>query len=320
MKWVVVTPTNRVEKYLQFLDKWEQLFINHGVHLVVVEDAPKKSKEITKRLNIPHTHLCWDDLPEFIPRQSDMIRSHGMYVGSLLKPEWMMTLDDDTEPSGRDPFIEYAVQFLKGAPFSNYFSVGSITTSQLEMRGFPYGHRKPSTVAVQYGGWHGVMDYDAATQLASPEEIQAFEQVSIPIPRGVGATCCIMNTAWKREYTPIMWQLPLYQGNYNRFGDIWSGLFIKKTLDAVGSVMVINGKASVRHDRASNPFANIRREAPGMEMNESLWDNLATPDTDNLIKAYTEVTDSAANYISEFDESYAKYFIKCRDEWLKLYA
>lgn len=320
MRWVVVTPTNRVEKYLHFLDKWQDLFQRHDVHLVVVEDNPKKSKEITKQLKVPHTHLCWEDLPDFIPRRSDMIRSYGIYIGYTLKPEYMLTLDDDVEPYDRDPFIEYAVQFMAGAPLSKYLSVGSLTSSHLQMRGFPYFDRKPAEVAVQYGGWSGVLDYDASTQLANPEDTQDFIDINIPVPKGSGATCCIMNTAWKRDYSPIMWQLPLLEGNYNRFGDIWSGLFIKKTLDSVGSVMVINGKASIRHDRASNPFANVRREASGMEINEYLWDNLVDPEENDLIKAYIKITDSAAEYFKKHNEHYADYFVESRDKWMKLFG
>lgn len=320
MKWVVVTPTNRVEKYLHFLDKWQELFNRHNIHLIVVEDAPSKSKEIAKRIkDLDHTHLCWDDIPNFVPKKSDMIRSAGMIRAFHTDADYVMTLDDDVEPLDRDPFVEYSIQFLAGAPFSNYFSVGSLTTAHLEMRGFPYFDRKHSDVAVQYGGWSGVLDYDASTQLACPQDKQDFTRINVPVPKGAGVTCCIMNTAWKREYTPIMWQLPLYEGLYNRFGDIWSGLFIKRTLDAIGKVLVINGKATVLHDRASNPFNNAVREAPGMEVNETLWENLSQPDTDDIIKAYREVTDSAARYFEQFNKEYAEYFRECRDGWLSNY-
>jgi hypothetical protein len=180
------------------------------------------------------------------------------------------------------------------------------------MRGFPYKDRQKRMVGVQYGGWHGVLDYDAATQLANPEPQQAFLPVNIVVPKGSAVTCCIMNCAFRTELTPIMWQLPMYKGRYNRVGDIWSGLFIKKTLDQMGVTLVINGKASVLHNRASNPYNSLEKEAPGVFLNDHLWDNLSG-------KTYREVTDSAIDFFAKHDVHYADEFKKARDEWLDLF-
>lgn len=297
MTWAVVIPSNRPEQLADFLNAWKELFEIHDVQLVIVED----------------TEDNWKNMPDFIPRQTDMIRSWGMYQAYQLGTDYILTLDDDTRPIG-DIFKAYEAEFKIGRPLSQYFSVGSLTDSGVEMRGFPYKDRVLKDVAVQYGGWNGVMDFDAATQLAiPPTKDGSFAKVSIQVPKGVPATCCIMNTAWKREYTPIMWQLPMLEGRYNRFGDIWSGLFIKKYLDANDGVMVINGKAAINHERASNPFNNMKREAPGLEINEGLWDALSG-------ETYTQITDSAADYIEQFDPEYAKHFRESRDKWTKMFG
>lgn len=295
MKWACVIPSNRPDQLALFLEAWDELFKKHDVQIVVVEDSPEG----------------WKDIPEFIPRQTDMIRSWGMYKAYQLNTDYILTLDDDTRPQG-DIFEEYEKEFEEGRPVGTYFSVGSLTDSGLEMRGYPYRDRKLLPVGVQYGGWNGVMDFDAATQLAVPKPEGKFIPINIAVPHNVPVTCCIMNTAWRRELTPIMWQLPMLDGLYNRFGDIWSGLFIKKALDNMGYALVINGRASIKHARASNPFNNMRREAPGLEINESLWDNLVDGD-------YTEVTDSAIEYFERFNERYAAHFKYCRDEWSKLW-
>jgi hypothetical protein len=109
-----------------------------------------------------------------------------------------------------------------------------------------------------------------------------------------------------------MWQLPLYAFNYNRFGDIWAGLFAKRVLDAEGSVMVINGEASVRHERASNPIVNMTREGPGIPVNEGLWDELWG-------QSYEAVTKSAFQYFKTVDHEYALHFRVARDEWVRLF-
>lgn len=301
-KWSLVVPSNRPEQLRQFLEAWDDLLKLHNVEVFVVHDDEKH----------------WKDIPEFIPRRTDMIRSWGMYQAYKSGADYILTLDDDTRPIG-DIFWEYEQEFIMGRPVSNYFSVGSLTDSMLEMRGFPYKDRKSKEVAVQYGGWDGVMDFDAPTQLSwNVSEDGKFDRVNIPVPKGVPTTCCIMNTAWKREYTPIMWQLPMYEGKFNRFGDIWSGLFIKKTLDALDKAMVINGKASIRHERASNPFKNLEREQPGIEPNEGLWGALHASG-DNMIDIYRNVTNGAAAYLGLFDKEYAKHFIESRDKWLELF-
>lgn len=303
MKWSCVVPTNRPEQYKKFYQAWKPLFEKHDVRLIPVFDEPK----------------TWVNLPWFIPRRTDMIRSWGFYEAWKAGSEYTLTLDDDVLPRS-DPFAAYEYEFKHGSVCSRYLSVGSLTSSRFQMRGFPYGDRKRAKVAIQYGGWDGVLDYDAATQLASsPCEDEFFSSAVIPVPRDVPATTCIMNCAFRTEYAPIMWQLPMLDGKYNRFGDIWSGLLQKKTLDWIGEVMLINGMASVRHDRASNAFANLEREAPGAQINEFLWGYLGqlqfTPPT--IAETYREVTDRLTGV---FPDDYFHHFFRARDAWLDLFG
>lgn len=308
----MVVPTNRPEQYKTFYQAWKPLFEKHDVRLIPVFDEPK----------------TWAKLPWFIPRRTDMIRSWGFYEAWKAGSEFTLTLDDDVLPLF-DPFVAYEHEFEHGSVCSPYFSVGSLTTSSLQMRGFPYGDRQRAEVAVQYGGWSGVLDYDAATQLVNtPSGDESFSSVVIPVPRGTPATTCIMNCAFRTELAPIMWQLPMLDGKYNRFGDIWSGLLQKKVLDSVGEVMLINGKASVRHERASNSFTNLEREAPGAEINEHLWGIVDWAIAANsfsctqvhqipVVNYYRLVTQGVAN---AFPEDYAQKFLMARDEWLELFG
>lgn len=324
MTWRVIVPTNRPERNLQFLKDWSALFTKHSIHLYLMQDLPETDKALEKYLQTVkyrYTLLNWSNIElKTIPTKTDMIRSWGFYQAwsDSDSGDYCLTLDDDLIPI-IDIFKEYEEDFRVGSAFSPYLSVGALTNSALEMRGFPYKDRKVAEVAVQYGGWEGVLDYDAATQLALPQEDKEFLSVVMPVPQGVPTTCCIMNAAWKVEYTPIMWQLPMLEGRYNRIGDIWSGLFIKKTLDSLRKVMVINGNACVRHERASNPYTSLQKEAPSVILNESMWENLINPSGNHLIDSYIQVTNSAGEYIARSDQDYAQHFIKARDEWLGLF-
>jgi hypothetical protein len=307
----VVVPTCRPEKFAEFLDAWTPLFRRYDVWLFVIEDAAVQSVAVPS--GISHELHCWTTIgARHIPHGTDMVRSWGIYRAWKHGCEFTLTLDDDVRPMGEDPFAAYERVFREGAPCSPYVDVGSFTSYLGQLRGFPFGDRKRAKVAVQYGGWTGVLDYDAPTQLAGVKEFEFFDRTVFPVPRGAAVTGCIMNAAWRTEYAPIMWQLPLLDGKFNRFGDIWSALFAKRVLDAEGAVMVVNGEATVRHERASDPVTNLGREAPGIPVNEGLWGALEEGD-------YQSVTDSAYRYFKTVDHDYAQHFLAARDEWLRLY-
>lgn len=323
MSWNVIVPTIRYEQMKKFLTAWNSYFKKHNVSLFVIEDG-EPTEEMRELLAEPReyevTHLLSKDAPDFIPKKTDMCRSWAFYKAYQANDKpYFLTLDDDVV-SYVDVFTEYEKVFSEGAPLSEYLDVGALTTSGLQMRGFPYKDRKKATVAVQYGGWHNVLDYDAATQLSTPKKSEFFKDVVVPVPKGVAATCCIMNCAWQRRYTPIMWQLPMLDGRYNRVGDIWSGLFIKKTLDAIGAVMVINGKASVWHERASDPYNSLVKEAPSVWLNDNLWEQPKFGyGGEGVLEEYKLVVNGAYMFFVKHDKDYAEHFLSCAKQWLKLW-
>ena len=314
------------------MEAWDTLFTRHGVEVFVVCDAESAEPFMrgwTSRVPDPRespdyyadtgayappsqypTYFAWPDIPDFIPRKTDMIRSWGIYQAWKSGTTYTLSLDDDVRPDG-DLFAAYEEVFDAGAVCSPYLDVGALTSFDGQLRGFPYRDREPAEVAVQYGGWQGVLDFDAQTQLdRQPGADHRFAPIVLPVPRGAAVTGCIMNCAWRTSYARLMWQLPLYEGRYNRFGDIWSGLFQKKVLDQLGKVMVINGKASVLHKRASDPHANLERERPGIPLNEDLWARLVSPRYESDPHSFFFVR----------DKPYADHFRKCREQWLNLFS
>jgi hypothetical protein len=315
MSWSVVVPTNRPEQFLQFLQAWQALFEKHSVYLICVQDNPGHFDDLLTNITdygIEGEVHHWGTIKaHYVPRRTDMVRSWGIYRAWRFGSTYTLTLDDDVRPDG-DLFAAYERVFEAGAVCSPYLDVGSLTSYGKPLRGFPYKDRALKEVVVQYGGWEGVLDYDAPTQLAGVNEFEEFHPVVLPVPHGVPVTGCIMNAAWRTEYAEIMWQLPLYAEKFNRFGDIWAGLFAKKTLDAMGKVMVVNGAATVRHERASDPLKNLDREAPGIPVNEDLWANLEGHD-------YQSVLDSAQWFFKRHNHEYALHFSKASQEWVRLF-
>ena len=57
---------------------------------------------------------------------------------------------------------------------------------------------------------------------------------------------------------------------FDRFDDIWAGLFAKKIIDHLG-LAVINGSPFIEHRKASDLAKNLIKEKRGIIQNETLW-------------------------------------------------
>ena len=85
--------------------------------------------------------------------------------------------------------------------------------------------------------------------------------------------------------------------------------------DAAGSAVVVNGRASILHERASDPTSNLERERPGIGPNEVLWAALRATNSD-LEAAYAEACESFAE---QFPSDYAEVFRAAHNEWQALF-
>lgn len=292
-RWAVVIPTNRPDRFREWADAWAPLVDRHQAHVFVCEDLDEPALGSF----FGTTVLRRPDWPWWVPRGTDMCRSWGMVHAYRSGAEFILSLDDDVAPIG-DVFAAYEDVFDKGAVCSPYFDVGALTSFDGQMRGFPYSHRWRRPIGLQAGGWSGVLDFDARTQLGlDPARRDVFSETVIAVPRGAAMTVCAMNMAWRREYTPLMWQGALLDGRHNRWGDIWAGLVAKQAMDAENVAVVVNGRAQVRHERASDPAVNLEREAPGVAINEQAWNSLW-------------------DAMWAHDPEFAQHWSRCRAAWL----
>lgn len=273
----VVIPTIRT---LSFLRDWGDQFAN--CFLVVVEDHAKKEIEAPHVPSRGVVHVAWGDIDaEFgknawiFPRKNAGIRSYGFWKAYTLGADIVITLDDDCYPA-EPAFVQKHLMNLESrAP------VGWMTTfphpEYLYTRGFPYGVRGKRPVLVSHGLWSNKMDMDAQTQ-------KAIGNVNVPpyppmrqfVPSGEYFPMSSMNLAFLRAATPLMY-FPLMGSDpsgrdwgFDRFDDIWAGIFVKKILDHLG-LAVTNGSPFVEHRKASDVEKNLVKEKTGLEVNEFLW-------------------------------------------------
>lgn len=296
-KIVVVVPTVRPHLFQgEFLKAWEHLFVKHEVLVVAVNDGDNPTLSFCQYCG---QNPLWDPInmtPEqvmgtqhdLIYYKNDGCRNLGFaFVAVYVKDaEIIITLDDDVTPVGD------TIQDHIDALSRSYPTTWMNTSMTTYMRGFPYWVRDERPAVISHGVWTGVPDLDASHQLVLGPHDQDFYRG--PIPHGIYFPMCIMNVAFKREFLKYMYQAPMF-GTINRFADIWGGYYATRAAHDLG-VAVVTGYATIDHQRASNPFANLIKEAQGVDMHEYL----TTP------------------FVQKLQESYAAYFelyAKRREEW-----
>lgn len=240
-----------------FLKAWQPLFDKHNVEVVVVYDGEKPT-------------VRGMDAGDVLGKYSDSIvnfnggvRNLGFaYVARYLPDvQIILTLDDDTIPIG-DPIQDHINALNQFVPIS-WFS-----TASEYMRGFPYEVREEAEAVLSHGVWEGVADWDAPTQLVKG----SHREVSFPkapIPKGIYFPMCIMNVAFKRKMLPYMYQAPPTP-DVGRSDDIFCGILAKREIDEKGWAAV-TGYSRVNHQRASNVYSNLNKEAKTIELMETFW-------------------------------------------------
>lgn len=305
-KIALVVPTIREDSFAQFEKRWADIGLFDHVHMYVMEDNPTKTFQV-KTPNA--SHYSWEDIERdlpgqswIIPRRSDTVRSYAYWRAWKDGFDFILTLDDDCYPCGEsegmtytgEGFVANHLGQLTGR--TRWFN----TLNAVKPRGVPYFNLgKNGLVILNHGLWQNVLDYDGPTQLVAPApEKWTFD--SKIVPNGFYFPMCGMNVMWKAEATVLMYHLLMGQwvgknkidyvthveiGSgkkddrspllsklpFDRFGDIWCGIFMKKIAD-VCRLQVTSGMPHIRHERASNPFTNLKKEANGIEVNEKLWE------------------------------------------------
>lgn len=288
----VIVPTIRPEQFNKFLEAWTSLFKKHSVVLYKVTDGEEPT--ITKYRWIEETDTTTGlqfSTPisvsevmgidsDLIYNKCDAVRNLGFVQACKDGADYFISLDDDVSPVG-DP-IQAHINILNMKFPISWMDTAASWDKEIWMRGVPYGVRQEAECVLSHGGWRGVPDLDASTQLLNPD-VRNIPIMEIAVPKGVLFPICAMNFAFKRKLMPHVYQAPAY-GEYQRFSDIWAGINMKKAIDENGW-SAYTGGAMVYHERASNPFKNLQKEAKGVELNETYFKG---DETDPYFKVYNE--------------------------------
>jgi reversibly glycosylated polypeptide/UDP-arabinopyranose mutase len=273
-KIVVVIPTIRPESLSDFFDGWYEQFSRYNVGIITVYDGEKPKAEHTPCVLFGDPQMY--SLKEIMGKEVDLIsnynasvRNLGFVLAKQLGYDIVITLDDDTRPDG-DTIGDHLKALAQDVPVS-WINTAIVNNKYTDyMRGFPYEIRQERPVMLSHGVWKGVPDRDAPTQLIAGAHTPV-DFYKGPIPKGVLFPFCGMNVAFRISALPYIYYAPVGQfKGAERFDDIWGGIPMKKDFDTNGWA-IVSGFASVKHERASDPFKNLEREVIGIKENEDFW-------------------------------------------------
>jgi len=266
----LVIPTNRPDRVGEFLDAWRPW---RWDRILIVEDAPEVSGTGNDERILRYS---WREIdaslaePGIISRRDSAIRAYGFWRAWAMGVDYIFTLDDDCFPVDGE-YVRQHMQNLEATP------VWHSTVPRLRVRGLPYANTGTlRNIYVSMGLWVGHPDLDAIQLLAQPgrdaDPVLDRGLSSRVMPSEQYFPLCGMNLAFRREVACLMYFPPMGADSpYARFDDIWAGLVLQRICRHL-RYGIVCGQPLVEHRRASDPFANLVKEAPGIRANENMWE------------------------------------------------
>lgn len=318
--WVVV-PTVRPDSIRNFLDLWRVEDIP-GVRFLFVNDG----MSVFDNEGILET--SWEQIDEIlgsgswiIPRKTDCVRSFGFLMAARMGAKYIISMDDDCFPSEGRPenfFMDHLKILSSGIHPS--FSTTGHRLLNMRPRGLPRRDVMTSLpsrrILINHGLWDGQLDLagDDAVNTMSQFGRNDVPMTWLPprfdiVPQGFFYPMCGMNVSFSVDMLPAMYFT--LQGtmhvdgvdhalDYDRWGDIWCGLFSKIVADNIGGY-VSSGTPRVFHSRASSATKNRDKERAGLFLHPKMVSHLMQDgivkrrdviNFENVGEMYVEIADS----------------------------
>lgn len=274
MKIAVIVPTCRPASMVPWIAAWAEELKKTQAGLYVCHDVEELSsieehvRAIEQAADGNVSQYAWPEPQGCFSRKTDGIRCYGFLKAYHDGADIFITLDDDVEPAYPGVLRDHVLNLTTPAEQPAWEQVVHFRT-----RGIPFRSVTRSIpVHVNHGLWLGTPDLDAPTQLCAPGHMLYDKpEYGRVLATGLYAPLSAMNLAFTREMLPAFYFPPQGLGqSYDRFGDIWCGIIVKRICDHL-HYGVRSGAPWVRHKRQSDPFANLIKEAPGTQANESFW-------------------------------------------------
>lgn len=264
----LVIPSNRADQLDEFFAAWEASGQADWDVVILSEDS--ETRRMQPRCPWPLHHFAHDDMDErlgddawIISKGDSARRCFGFLIACELGAEWILTLDDDCRPwPATGPICAAhlaAMRFTQCQP-----------TAGMRTRGLPYRNLGEIQSLLNMGLWCNVADVDGPAGLLSQPFFTPPTGRQLAHPRA-RYPLCGMNLFFRADLTPALYFPLMGRGQpFRRFDDIWCGWIFQKLAEHL-SIPWSFGEPWIEHVRASDPFANLIKEAPGITANETLW-------------------------------------------------
>ena len=274
-------------------------------------------------------------LKKIIPYNNDSRRNIGFLMALERKRQFLISIDDDSFPMNEDYYgLHTIVGTTKNLPVvsstNGWFNPCSMLENDREQyiyaRGFPYSKRNQKTaltkknkkirIGVNAGLWLNEPDVDAFARLAIPVKITGLKQKQIALDKDCYAPINTQNTALVYDLIPAFYFV-LMEGTINhlplsRFGDIWTGWFLKKIADHLG-YYVSFGEPLTDHRRNKHDlFNDLYIELTPLKHNDAFVEliQLITPKGKTTIDVYSDISKKLHDEIQKnntFKGEFKKY-------------
>ena len=297
MNIAVVIASIRENSMKRWLDEWADDL--GPARIFLVEDNPDATFDLDTTAYPNLSHYDWRDIEQdlgskawIIPRRTSAIKSYGFLKAYREGADIIWTLDDDCYPEEdwRGKYLAEIADLLSWQVRQDSWWNTLGNTERMYPRGFPYEIRdQDRPVMIHHGLWSGIPDLDGITALEHPQYRVplSVSRDTREVPRGFFPMCG-MNLAFRREMTPAMYFMLMgsdvneQRYPFDRFDDIWAGLFAKRICDHLGYA-VTSGAPSIVHTKKSDPQERVIREAPGIKAHEKLWQFVEYPDLNGCL-------------------------------------
>lgn len=218
---------------------------------------------------------------EIIGWNKIMRRNIALLEAIKLKPDVIVTIDDDNLPLADDYFANFAA--VLGRPFSGlmassetgWFNVGDFLVPAVYHRGYSYERRilknqfrmlpvQGKKVGVAAGLWLGDPDIDAMERITNAPLVMQVSEVirhGVIVDPALYAPVNSQNTAFVAELAPLMMVLV----GVGRYDDIWASYIAERVMRTL-DYHVHYGRPLVWQERnPQNLWKNVRDELFGME-------------------------------------------------------
>jgi hypothetical protein len=282
-------------------------------------DIPSQKKWLKK----------YPQIAKIIPYRTDNRRNIGFLMAAEQDANVIIAIDDDNYATPNEDFYKYHSIVGKKATLSTVISTSGWFNpcTMLETdhggliypRGYPFSKRRKEQytftettgqIALNMGLWTADPDADAVTHLANPTQIVRMksESDSIMLAPGTYAPINTQNTAFRRNTLPcyyyVLMNASLKGLKIDRYGDIWSGFFVKKAIDKMDERVTI-GRPIVNHKRNShNYLKDLKCELWGMLLTEEIvkWLEQLQLESDNYFDIYLEMSIELIKLKNNFQE------------------